>query len=119
MITTGTCRTSGVTGRYWISSNSGVRGTTAPGVTARSTPTSNASGSTLVGIRGGTAMSGRKCRRPVTALAAPGAGHGGGAAGVERVLEGRRVQQRVVARGQRVNQVGQHEAIPFGVALVQ
>jgi hypothetical protein len=70
-ITNGTCRTAGVTGRYWISSNTGVRRTTEPGVTARSTPTSNASGSTMVGTRGGTAMSERKCRRPATALPPP------------------------------------------------
>ena len=38
---------------YWISSNTSVRSTTAPGVTARSTPTSKASGSTIDGTRGG------------------------------------------------------------------
>ena len=70
-ISSGTCRTVSVTGRYWISSNTGVRSTTDPGVTARSTPTSNASGSTIDGTRGGTAMSDRKFRRPATALPPP------------------------------------------------
>ena len=58
-------------GRYWISSNTGVRRITDPGVTARSTPTSNASGSTMDGTRGGTAMSEAKCRRPARALPPP------------------------------------------------
>ena len=49
----------------------------------------------------------------------PQARQGAAAAGVEGGLDRRRVQQRVVARGQRVDQVGQHEADPFGVALVQ
>ena len=70
-ISSGTCRTAGVTGRYWISSNTGVRRTTEPGVTARSTPTSNASGSTMDGTRGATAMSAAKCRRPARALLPP------------------------------------------------
>ena len=58
-------------GRYWISSNTSVRSTTAPGVTARSAPTLNASGSTIDGIRGGAAMSAAKCRRPATTLPPP------------------------------------------------
>ena len=49
----------------------------------------------------------------------PQARHGAAAAGVDGGLRGRRVQQRVVARGQRVDQVGQHEANAFGVGLVQ
>ena len=60
-----------MTGRYWISSKTGVRSTTDPGVTARSTPTSNASGSTMVGTRGATAMSPTKFRRPARALPPP------------------------------------------------
>ena len=67
----GTCRTAAVAGRYWISSNTSVRATTAPGVTARSTPTLNASGSTIDGIRGGLATSAAKCRRPARALPPP------------------------------------------------
>ena len=62
------------------------------------------------GTRGGTAMSESEM---------PQARQGAAAAGVERGLHRRRVQQRVVARGQRVDQVGQHEADPFGVSLVQ
>ena len=60
-----------MTGRYWISSNTGVRRTTEPGVTARSTPTSNASGSTMDGTRGATAMSAAKFRRPARVLLPP------------------------------------------------
>src|ERR1700735_2301107 len=54
-----------------ISSKTGVRRITEPGVTARSTPTSNASGSTMAGMRGAAAMSLAKCRMPVTALPPP------------------------------------------------
>ena len=39
-MSTGTDRTVSVVGRYWISSKTGVRSTTEPGVTARSRPTS-------------------------------------------------------------------------------
>jgi hypothetical protein len=49
----------------------------------------------------------------------PQARHGAAAAGVERGLDRRRVQQRVVARGQRVDQVGHDKTDPFGVGLVQ
>ena len=70
-ISSGTCRTVAVAGRYWISSNTGVRSTTFPGVTARSTPTSNASGSTMDGTRGGAAISETKCRKPARALPPP------------------------------------------------
>ena len=49
----------------------------------------------------------------------PQALQGAAAAGVDGGLHRRRVQQRVIARGQRVDQVGQHEADAFGVGLVQ
>ena len=71
-----------------------------PGVTARSVPTSNASGSTIAGTRGGAARSAARCRRP---------GQRAAAAGVDGRLQRRRVEQRVVARRERVDQVGQHE----------
>ena len=71
MISSGICRTVAVAGRYWISSNTGVRSTTDPGVMARSAPTSNASGSTIFGTRGGAAMSLAKCRRPARMLPPP------------------------------------------------
>ena len=64
-------RTVGVCGRYWISSNTGVRRTTAPGVTARSVPTWKASLSTIAGVRGELARSLTRCRGPVTRLAPP------------------------------------------------
>ena len=53
----GTSRTDGVTGLYWISSNTSVRSTTAPGETARLPPMVNADVSTICGMRGAVAMS--------------------------------------------------------------
>jgi len=49
----------------------------------------------------------------------PQARHGAAAAAVDGGLHGRRVQQRVIARRQGVDQVGQHEADALGVGLVQ
>jgi hypothetical protein len=70
-ISSGTRRTLGVCGWYWSSSNIGVRSTTAPGVTARSAPTSNASAATMDGTRGGVARSAARCRAPRTRLPPP------------------------------------------------
>ena len=70
-MTSGTARTFSVVGVYWISSNTSVRKTTAPGVFARSSPTVNASGSTIVGTRGGDARSDTNCFSPRTALRPP------------------------------------------------
>ncbi len=67
----GRSRTCSVCGVYWMSSNTGVRSTTAPGVIARSPPTSNASGSTIVGIRGGVAMSRARLAAPRAKLRPP------------------------------------------------
>ena len=67
----GVVLTSLVVGVYWISSNTGVRSTTAPGVTARSSPTENSSLATMLGTRGATAMSPTRFRRPRTMLAPP------------------------------------------------
>jgi hypothetical protein len=67
----GTSRTVSVDGRYWISSNTSVRKMTAPGVVARSSPTENASGSTIEGTRGGVARSLTNWVRPRTALRPP------------------------------------------------
>ena len=66
---TGSARTVAVCGAYWISSNSSVRMTTEPGVAATSTPTSNASASTLEGSRGELVMSPANARAPRTRLA--------------------------------------------------
>src|SRR6266536_2730755 len=63
--------TVGVVGLYWMSSKTSVRATTAPGVTARSAPISNASGATIVGMRGGEAISETKARVPRTRLRPP------------------------------------------------
>ena len=60
-----------VCGVYWISSNMSVRSTTAPGVTAMSSPTANASGSTIDGTRGGVAKSRTSRRPPATRLPPP------------------------------------------------
>src|SRR5512132_4571660 len=67
----GTRCTLGVRGRYWSSSKTGVRSTTAPGVTARSAPTSKASAVTMVGTRGGVVRSPARCRAPRTRLPPP------------------------------------------------
>ena len=48
---------------YWISSNTSVRSTTAPGVAAMLRPTSKADRSTISGMRGGDAMSRSELRR--------------------------------------------------------
>src|SRR6266536_3251769 len=53
----GTCRTVGVCGAYWISSNTSVRNTTAPGVAPRLSPTAKSEPSTICGMRGALAMS--------------------------------------------------------------
>ena len=70
-ISSGTSRTRSVCGRYWISSSTSVRNTTAPGVTAMLRPTSNADRSTISGIRGGAAMSRRKVSPPRTRFSPP------------------------------------------------
>jgi hypothetical protein len=49
----------------------------------------------------------------------PEARQGAAAAGVDGGLQRRRVQQRVIARGQRVDQVGHPETNAFGVRPVQ
>ena len=54
-----------------MSSQISHRATTAPGVTARSRPTSNASGATIAGTRGGADRSEASDRRPRTALRPP------------------------------------------------
>ena len=63
--------TVGVAGVYWMSSQTSVRATTDPGVTARSLPTWNASPSTMVGMCGEEAMSETKARIPRTRLRPP------------------------------------------------
>jgi len=61
------------------------------------------------GTRGATAMSARKFRRPARALPPPLSTAAFTAAGLAAVI----------ARGQRVDQVGQHEADALGVGFVQ
>ena len=58
-------------GWYWMSSNCSHAYTTAPGVTARSRPTSKASAATIDGTRGGAARSVASARTPRTALPPP------------------------------------------------
>jgi len=88
-ISSGTCLTADVTGRYWISSKTGVR-------------------------------HGRHPRRDRhVGEEVPQARQGASAAGIDGRLDGRRVQQRVIARGERVDQVGQHEADALGVGFVE
>ena len=58
-------------GRYWINSNTSVRSTTDPGVTARLPPTSNFDLSTLAGRRGERVTSRTNRRPPRTRLAPP------------------------------------------------
>ena len=60
-----------VCGLYCRSSNTGVRSTTAPGVTAMSSPTVNADVSTIDGMRGGLAMSRAKFAAPRAKLRPP------------------------------------------------
>src|SRR5215469_11249547 len=60
-----------VDGWYWISSNAGVRSTTAPGVAARSAPTVKASGGTIDGTRGGCDRSPSRFLVPDTMLPPP------------------------------------------------
>ena len=103
-------RTVSVCGVYWISSNISVRSTTAPGVTARSTPDPNASGVDhgRHPRRGGhvarrscaapRARSPRPCRWPPSAP--PGSAAG-------------------CSRRQRLDQVVDQEADPLAVAPVQ
>jgi hypothetical protein len=67
----GSSRTFGVCGLYWMSSNTGQRSTTAPGVTAMSSPIVNADVSTIEGIRGGVRMSRAKLPAPRTKLRPP------------------------------------------------
>ena len=67
----GTSRTRSVCGRYWISSRTSVRSTTAPGVTAMLRPTSNDDVSTISGIRGLVAMSRSRLIPPWTRLRPP------------------------------------------------
>jgi hypothetical protein len=54
-----------------MSSNTSVRRTTDPGVTARFPPTSNFDVSTVAGSRGERETSRTKCRTPLTKLAPP------------------------------------------------
>ncbi len=99
-----------MTGRYWISSNTGVRRTTAPG----------RDGQVHADLERVRLDHGRHPGRDRhVGEEVPQPPQGAAAAGVDGGLGGRRVQQRVVARGQRVDQVGQHEADAFGVFLVQ
>ena len=63
--------TAGVAGWYWMSSQTSGRATTAPGVTARSLPIVNASGSTMVGMCGAEAISEIRARAPRTRLRPP------------------------------------------------
>ncbi len=70
-ISSGTLRTWVVCGVYWISSKTSVRSTTEPGVTATSSPTVKASGSTIEGTRGAVAKSRTKRRPPATRLPPP------------------------------------------------
>ena len=67
----GTARTVGVCGAYWISSNTSVRRTTAPGLTPRLPPTAKADVSTICGIRGGWARSFTRFSPPRTKLSPP------------------------------------------------
>jgi hypothetical protein len=70
-ISSGISRTRSVCGRYWISSSTSVRRTTAPGVTAMVRPTSKGDLSTISGIRGGAAMSRRKASPPRARFSPP------------------------------------------------
>jgi hypothetical protein len=67
-ISSGTVRTFGVCGVYWISSRISLRNTTAPGVAATVVPSSNAVGSTMLGTRGAVARSRTRLRAPATEL---------------------------------------------------
>ena len=95
----GTSWTCSVAGRYWISSNTSVRSTTDPGVTARFPPTSNLLTSTLAGRCG---------ERVTSSQEPPAAADEVGAARVDALLEhggigpgevGRRQCVEHVARG--------------------
>ena len=70
-MSSGVADTVSVCGVYRISSNTGVRSTTSPGVSARSTPTRYASGATIVGTRGAAARSLARFRSPFSALTPP------------------------------------------------
>ena len=67
----GSSRTFAVWGLYWMSSKTGLRRTTAPGVTAMSSPIVNADVSTIDGMRGGLRMSRAKLPAPRTKLRPP------------------------------------------------
>jgi hypothetical protein len=67
----GRSRTFDVCASYCRSSKTSVRSTTAPGVTARFSPTSNADLSTIAGMRGGRRMSRAKLRAPRVRLRPP------------------------------------------------
>ena len=64
-------RTLLVCGSYWISSKTSFRCTTAPGVTAMFSPTSNSEVSTMFGMRGRLDMSDTNRRAPFTKLSPP------------------------------------------------
>ncbi len=70
-MSSGNWYTAGVTGSYWMSSQTSDRATTAPGVAARSLPTSNASGATMAGTRGGADKSDASARSPRSMLRPP------------------------------------------------
>ena len=93
-----------------MSSNTSLRYTTAPGVTARCSPTVNASGSTIDGIRGGAAISCRKRRNPLTIAQATG---------VDDRLPAQRADQRVVARCEPFHDDVEQESDSFSVAPIE
>ena len=70
-MSSGNSCTVGVAGWYWMSSQTSVRATTDPGVTARSLPTWNASRFTMVGMCGEEVMSEANARIPRTRLRPP------------------------------------------------
>ena len=88
-----------MTGAYWMSSNCSLACTTAPGVTARSWPTSNASVGTIDGTRGERARSEARARRPRTTLPPPVSMNAFHPAGLSRgLLLGAAAAIRLVSR---------------------
>ena len=70
-MSSGHCLTFSRCGTYWMSSSTSERKTTAPGVVARVWPTSNASGSTMLGTRGAVTLSRTRFRSPDSTLPPP------------------------------------------------
>ena len=99
-----------VCGAYWISSNTSVRSTTAPGVTARSRADLERRGVDHAGDPGAAGHVVHEVAQ--TAQEAR-------SAGVDELLRRRRVQQRSVGRRQGVDEVLDQEPQPLAGAVVE